>query len=339
MALEQQPRYRLGMMGGRVLRKRKQADSGEQDRDGVSKGLNRLLDAAGKSSNLVVFSGSGLSATSGMSTFSTRGGLYERAQKRFGVADGKRLFTYAFFEKRRLEALAFFADIYAEAQKAAPARGHKALGAVACLGRLRRHYTLNIDGLAESVGLATWHPTDNPSGHTVEMHGSINQLVCSECSAVAAMTPAALRSLRAKRGIPCRACEAASLRMRIMLYDDAEGDVITPEDVFEVLEEDVKAADLILWVGISFEQSASTAYFRRVRHYLQEAGRQGVCMQAVVNISDEALWNLLSSCSNTENLDILEVLGSSDEVLPLVAARMAAAAGVPLAFPTAVVPR
>ena len=55
------------------------------------------------------------------------------------------------------------------------------------------------------------------------MHGSINQLVCSECAAVAAMTPAALRALRAKRGIPCRACEAAFLRMRIMLYDDAEG--------------------------------------------------------------------------------------------------------------------
>jgi len=59
---------------------------------------------------------------------------------------------------------AFFADIYAEAQKAAPGRGHEALAAVACLGRLRRHYTLNIDGLAESVGLATWHPTDNPTG-------------------------------------------------------------------------------------------------------------------------------------------------------------------------------
>jgi hypothetical protein len=55
------------------------------------------------------------------------------------------------------------------------------------------------------------------------MHGSINQLVCSECAAVAAMTPAALRALRGKRGIPCHACDAASLRVRIMLYDDAEG--------------------------------------------------------------------------------------------------------------------
>ncbi len=41
----------------------------------------------------------------GMSTFSTKGGLYERAQKRFNVSNGKRLFTYSFYEKRKLEAL------------------------------------------------------------------------------------------------------------------------------------------------------------------------------------------------------------------------------------------
>lgn len=44
----------------------------------------------------------------GMSTFSTKGGLYERAQKRFAVADGKRLFTYNFYEKRKLETLVCF---------------------------------------------------------------------------------------------------------------------------------------------------------------------------------------------------------------------------------------
>ncbi len=40
-----------------------------------------------------------------MSTFSTKGGLYERAQKRIGVTDGKKLFTFSFFEKQRLEAM------------------------------------------------------------------------------------------------------------------------------------------------------------------------------------------------------------------------------------------
>ena len=49
----------------------------------------------------------------------------------------------------------------------------------------------------------------------------------------------------------------------------AAAEVITPDDVFDALEADVKAADAILWVGISFQQSASTAYFRRVRRYLQ----------------------------------------------------------------------
>jgi len=46
-----------------------------------------------------------LCARPGMSTFSTKGGLYERAQRRYGVSDGKKLFTYTFFEKQRLPAL------------------------------------------------------------------------------------------------------------------------------------------------------------------------------------------------------------------------------------------
>jgi hypothetical protein len=49
-----------------------------------------------------------------------------------------------------------------------------------------------------------------------------------------------------------------------MLYDDEEGACITPEDIWEVLEEDLAAADMVMWVGISFEQSASTEYFRKV---------------------------------------------------------------------------
>ena len=56
---------------------------------------------------------------------------------------------------------------------------------------------------------------------------------------------------------PC--CLSCSKRSRV-----AADDVITPEDVFDLMKEDLKVADLILWVGISFEQSASTAYFRRV---------------------------------------------------------------------------
>jgi hypothetical protein len=76
------------------------------------------------------------------------------------------------------------------------------------------------------------------------------------------------------------------------------GEVITPEEVMDLMEEDVKAADLIAWVGISFQQSASTVYFRNVRHWLAEAQRAEHVVQAVVNPSDEAVWNLMTACSN-----------------------------------------
>lgn len=58
----------------------------------------------------------------------------------------------------------FFADIYAEAARARPSPAHRALAALAAAGKLARHYTLNIDGLAAAVGLSTWHPDDNPDG-------------------------------------------------------------------------------------------------------------------------------------------------------------------------------
>jgi hypothetical protein len=54
----------------------------------------------------------------------------------------------------------------------------------------------------------------------------------------------------------------------------------------ELMEEDVKAADLVLWVGISFQQSASTLYFRKVRCWIQvRGGSQGGGLAGCVGCS------------------------------------------------------
>lgn len=327
MADPTEPRY--------TMRKRRRTT---QDQGESESGLDRLLTAAALSSKIVIFSGSGLSATSGMSTFSTKGGLYERAQRKFKLQDGKTLFTYSFYDRNRLQALAFFADIYLEATRATAAPGHHALAELQRVGRLQRHYTLNIDGLAEKVGMNTWHPEDNPNGCTVEMHGNIHHLVCVECGECSPLTAERIKDMKACREILCLSCpdptteggidaqkndenldkevEATAaenfkndtsdtkppLRFKVMLYEDAESEVITPEEVMDLMEEDTKAADLILWVGISFQQSASTAYFRKVRHWLQEAGKSEHVVQAVINPSDEALWNLMTASSNQRKL-------------------------------------
>lgn len=43
---------------------------------------------------------------------------------------------------------AFFAQIYSEAQSSRAAPGHVAIAELHKMGRIQRHYTLNIDGLA-----------------------------------------------------------------------------------------------------------------------------------------------------------------------------------------------
>lgn len=97
------------------------------------------------------------------------------------------------------------------------------------MGRIQRHFTLNIDGLAEAVGMGTWHHEKNPDGITVEMHGNIRQLVCPSCHSVEPLSDDSITALKAKEPIRCQKCSEDSLRFKVMLYDDAEGDCITPE--------------------------------------------------------------------------------------------------------------
>ncbi len=61
------------------------------------------------------------------------------------------------------------------------------------------------------------------AGITVEMHGSVRQLVCPACGTVVGLTPAAARTLKARKPLRCAACGHAPIRTKVMLYDDAEG--------------------------------------------------------------------------------------------------------------------
>ena len=61
------------------------------------------------------------------------------------------------------------------------------------------------------------------AGQTLEMHGSIREMVCPECGHVTDLTAPLLRAVRSKTALPCQKCRGADLRMRIMLYDDGEG--------------------------------------------------------------------------------------------------------------------
>lgn len=71
-----------------------------------------------------------------------------------------------------------------EAVAAAPAAAHRAIAGMAAAGVLQRHYTLNIDGLDEAVGMDTWHPDTNPEGQSRSTY-LINEMVCGGRTAAA----------------------------------------------------------------------------------------------------------------------------------------------------------
>ena len=76
--------------------------------------------------------------------------------------------------------------------------------------------------------------------------------------------------------------------------------MITKDDVFDVMEEDLAVADMVLWVGISFEQSASTTYFRRVSLSLSRTEpADRVCpaaMRQAVAASTRVVTNARAMC-------------------------------------------
>jgi len=95
-----------------------------------------------------------------------------------------------------------------------------------------------------------------------------------------------------------------------MLYDDKEGQLVTQNGVLQLMEDDAAQADLILWLGISFEQSASTAYFRRIRAAASRGGR--IVPMVIVNPEDDAVFNIQTAVSNLDEMELWKVLAPSD---------------------------
>jgi NAD-dependent SIR2 family protein deacetylase len=183
--------------------------------------------------------------------------------------------------------------------------------------------TMNVDGLHRSLPAL--------QAVTLEMHGCARDTVCERCARTAPLAAPQLRAFRAAaaRGAPAPRCtlpdaaaggsSAASacggaVRPRVMLYADPAETLITPP--FDAaLAADLAAADAVLWVGISFEQSASVEHFRRARRALQAAGLAATVPQLVVNPAAEAAFNVATAVANAGELRLLHARATADEFL------------------------
>lgn len=215
---------------------------GPVTRNGALEELIRILST---SADTVAFTGAGISAPSGLSTFRSEAGIWSR----FPVEEYGTTEAFRHNPERSWE---LFGALEQELQRARPNPAHEALAELDLLGVVKAVVTQNIDGLHQQAG----------SREVVEYHGSATTGHCPRCG----------RRFRRDELPPwppaprCQDCSAV-LRPDVVLF----GDPIPPEAALRA-EELLRAADTILVVGSTLEvMPASWLVFSAARRGAQVA--------------------------------------------------------------------
>ena len=171
---------------------------------------------------LVVLTGAGISAESGIKTFRDSGGLWENHR----VDDVASLEGFARNPKLVWN---FYRERYLQAQNAHPNPGHFALVALEKeLGDNFRMITQNVDGLHLAAGSQNVH----------EMHGALRNIKCTSCSRQFQMD-------EIDPDIPLPHCECgAMLRPDIVWFGEIPY-------FLEQIENDLRQCDLFIVIGTS----------------------------------------------------------------------------------------
>lgn len=248
---------------------------------------NRALIDLSSYRRMVVLTGAGISAASGLPTYRGAGGLWNEI-------DVENHATAAAVKSNPARVWEFFAEIRAQLVGALPNAGHLALARAEQRLRPDQRMTVltqNVDGLHTLAG----------SKHVVELHGSLRRSRCTRCYYERVENPAA-----ASRSCPpCPSC-GAPLRPSVVLFDE-----MLPSDAEWEAKKALRDCDLFLAVGTSgtvapasnFVRSAQYAGARTVYLNLEpmtprnaafrevHIGRAEELLPRLFGEADTAVWN------------------------------------------------
>ncbi|HET9949027.1 MAG TPA: NAD-dependent protein deacylase [Longimicrobiales bacterium] len=206
----------------------------------MTEGLARARELLARARAVVVLTGAGVSAESGVPTFRGAGGLW-RAHR------PEELATPEAFARDPVTVWEWYAWRREVVAGCAPNEAHLALARLALRGRPRATLvTQNVDGLhhraADAVARELGAPPEG--AYPIEVHGALHRDRCSGCGR---RTPAPARvDMSAPENLPrCERC-GALLRPDVVWFGEAL-DPATVEAAFAA----ARAADLCLVVGTS----------------------------------------------------------------------------------------
>ena len=251
--------------------------------------LNLLLKVLRKRRKIVVVAGAGISTSAGgrcrilltfffraltllfiVPDFRSSNGLFNTLKTDNKLkASGKHLFDASVYQTD--SSTSSFHEMVSTLSKlvsdAKPTAFHEMLATLASEGRLMRLYTQNVDGIDTSLPPLVTNVPLEPKGpwpRTIQLHGSLEKMVCSKCSTLSKFEAALFNGPQPP---PCQACvehdkvrtdEAGKrshgigrLRPRMVLYNEGNPD---EDAIGSVVTADLRSRpDAIIVVGTSLE--------------------------------------------------------------------------------------
>jgi NAD-dependent deacetylase len=185
--------------------------------------MNELVARLSAARSVLVLTGSGISAESGLPTFRGAGGLWQTHRvEELASPEG--------FARNPVLVWSWYNERKSAHQRARPNAGHYALARLETLARAFTLATQNVDSLHLRAG----------SQRVLELHGSLREARCTHC---------AERRPLGRSGLPLNEIEHACggrLRPDIVWFGES-----LPDEVWEAAYDAALRADVILVVGTS----------------------------------------------------------------------------------------
>jgi NAD-dependent deacetylase len=181
-----------------------------------------------ESKNIVLFTGAGFSAESGIPTYRGNDGLWEKY-------DPEKYANINYFYQDPSYYWNFFKEVRSPVlQKAKPNLAHKSIAKLESLGKIKSVITQNIDGLHKEAG----------SKNILELHGNTRIFSCLKCKTEFSMDQV---NKLLEEGLPPECSECGGLiRPQVVFF----GESLDPIILFRA-EKDSSEADLFIAAGSS----------------------------------------------------------------------------------------
>ncbi|KAF9870028.1 Sir2 family protein [Colletotrichum karsti] len=283
--------------------------------------LTRLVSALKKRKKIVVIAGAGISVSAGIPDFRSKTGLFATLPNEHKMkGSGKHLFDASVYkhDSSTEKFHKMICDLSTMVNTAEPTPFHHLLASMAIEKRLLRLYSQNVDCIDTNMEpLKTTVPlnTKGPWPKTIQLHGSVEHMVCSKCGEIKRLNTELFVGHEAPL---CAVCEEQDhvramydrrshgigrLRPRMVLYNEFNPD---EEAIGKVSSVDLKSRpDAVIVVGTSLKIPGVR---RLVKELCQVTRSRRDGFTAWINTDSEPQHNDFKDCWD------LVVRGKCDDV-------------------------